>query len=131
MSDLTPTVELTGESILEAGRKRRIEEVPYMGGKVYAYGFKRPEAKAYWKACRDAVGEGGTDQYADERLVQRCIRDSMGKNLFTEDQLLLLADMNTADFGPLIEACLRVNGMGEIGRAAIAKNSSATRTDDS
>jgi hypothetical protein len=124
---------LTAEQILETGRTRRIKEVPYMGATVYAHGMKRAEAKAFWRACREASGddEAGRDPYEDERLIVHCIRDGAGKRIFTDAHLPQLADMNLADSSPLIEACYEVNGFGVIGRAALAKNSQRTQKSDS
>jgi hypothetical protein len=121
----------TAEQILEAGRKRRIKEVSYLGGTVYAWGFKRTEAKAFWEESRKATEDGGDDLYQDERMVMHCIRDAAGKRIFAEQHLTQLADLNQADFGPLIVACYEVNGFGEIGRAALAKNSETTRNSSS
>jgi hypothetical protein len=119
---------LTAEMILEQTRTRRIKEVPYLGGTVYAHGFKRVEAKLYRQACREAAGEDGEDGYSDERLVQHCIHDKKGQRIFTEAHLTRLADMNEADFAPLLVACLEVNGFRRVGEDAIRKNSGPTPT---
>jgi hypothetical protein len=114
---------LTAEAILGQTRTRRIKEVSYLGGMVYAHGFKRAEAKLYRQSCREAAGDGGEDGYSDERLVQHCIHDQQGKRIFTAAHLTRLADMNEADFAPLLLACLEVNGFGRVGEEAIRKNS--------
>jgi hypothetical protein len=120
--------EPTAEQILERGRTRRIKEIEYCGGVVFAYGMTRLEAKAYRQACADAAGSVEKDEYADERMVMLMIRDSAGKPIFDETHLTRLADMNEADFRPLAAACAEVNGWGPQAREDLVKNSEPTRT---
>jgi hypothetical protein len=118
----------TAEQIIESGRQRRIKEVSYLGGVVFAHGLTRTEARLYRRAGQDAAGEGGEDAYSDERLVQHCIRDAAGVRIFQDRHLTLLADMNEADFRALLLPCLEVNGFGRIGEEALRKNSGTTGT---
>lgn len=131
MTEQSNVAPPSAEQILEAGRIRRIEPVTLAQGKVYAWGFKRSEAKTFWSESRDSVPAGEPDLYADERLVLHCIRDGSGKRIFRSEQLTQLADMNQADFSPLLAACWRVNGWGPEGAEAIRKNSEPIRTDGS
>jgi len=118
---------LTAEQIFAQGRQCRIKEVPYMGRKVYVHGFSRTEAQAYRQACIKAAGSVENDALSDERFVMMMVRDAAGRQIFGTEHLMLLADLNEADWLPLYVACLEVNGWGKIGAEAVRKNSEKTQ----
>lgn len=127
MSDPSKTSP-TAEQILEAGRKRRIKEVLYLGGTVYAWGFKAQEARAFHEACAEATGRDEVkDPYSNQRLVQHCLRTEIGDRIFKPEHLTQMADMNESDFRPLLTACMEVNGYGVAAEDEIRKNSGPTR----
>lgn len=127
MADETTKVSPTAQEIIEHGRRRRIKEVPYLGGVVYAYGMTRAESKAYRAECTESSGGSGPDEYADERLLLHMIRDGAGRRIFGEGHLTQLADMNEADWNILFEACAEVNGWSRLAQQLLEKNS-RTRT---
>ncbi len=123
MSDESNRTALTADQILDRGRQRRIKEVAYMGGIVYAHGMTRLESKAYRDESIQAAGSVAADEYQDERLVMHMIRDVGGVPIFSEKHLTRMADMNEADFRPLLLACMEVNGWGPQAQDEIRKNS--------
>lgn len=128
---MEPKTTPTAEQILARGRQRRIKEVEYCGGVVYAYGMTRAEVRAYRDACTAAAGSVEADQYADERMIMMMIRDQTGKCIFDDTHLMRLADLNEADYAPLYRACVEVNGWGRQSQEELAKNSAGTPTSGS
>lgn len=118
------------EALHARGRTRRI--VPVRGSAdLFAHGFTRQEAKAWRKACAQAAGSIDDDEYSDERFVVAMIRDSQCRRVFTDKDVLLLADYSEAEWTPLYMACVEANGWGVLGVERLRKNSEPTRTSGS
>jgi hypothetical protein len=115
-------------AILQAGRTRRIKEIPYLGGTVYAHGFQAQESDVYEKECEAAAGSIAHDEYSDARLIQHCIRNEDGARIFGPEHLTEIAAFNQADKRVLLTACYEVNGLGELGREYVRKNCTTTRS---
>lgn len=121
---------ITRESLHERGRSRRIVAVRGVAG-LFAHGFTRQEAKAWRKACAEAAGSIEDDEYSDERFVVAMIHDGRGRRVFTDQDVLLLADYCEAEWTPLYMACVEANGWGALGVERLRKNSEPTRTSGS
>jgi len=119
-------VDATIDEIFAVGCE--IKKIPYdiPGiGRVYGHTISNFEAQLWVKSLEE------NDLYVDAKLIQYCIYDKNGQKLFKENHIPKIVTLREEIMAGLRRFCLEINGMGDIGTAAIVKNSKTTVTSDS
>lgn len=100
------------------------------GKRIWVVGLTEAEKNAWYKSCATSKGPDGVerieDDFADARLVVRCVRSGAGVPLFTDKDLPRLIELPPIVMRPLVRLCMRVCAIGGEADAEILKNFAAT-----
>ena len=100
-------------------------------GRVWVHRLGHHEATLLFDSLeRDDKGDI-SDPYDDAKLIQRCVYDKDDKRKFSEADIPRIQAMGNDIFLGLSLACMTINGIGEAGREAIAKNLGTITQNDS
>jgi len=110
-------MDATADSIFAVGCdvKHELFDIPG-AGRVWIHRISNLDAKQWSKSIEE------DDDYADAKLIQRCVHNSKGEKVFKIYQIPKIVTMGQDIVSGLIRLCLKINGMGDIGTAAIVKN---------
>jgi len=112
----------TKQAILEAMRATYRRPFDIDGTTVWVHSLPALGFSQYGASLeRNAEGDVN-DNYANEKLVQRCVRDENDKLYFNLSDVTLLAEAKCHIWIPLVNLCNEVNGIGPAAAEAIAKN---------
>ena len=120
---------LTREAILGTTLKQETLEVPEWGGAVVVREATAADYDAYSQSLSTAVvdEEGETQRQpnlgnASARLVVRCVFDTEGKRLFSDDDAAALGQKSSAAVERVYRKIASMSGMTRKAKAALEKN---------
>ena len=115
-------VAATRESLMRLRHTtpREAFDVPGLG-RVWVYGLKHLEAKAWHEANRK-LAEDGPDPYSDARMLIKSVRDEAGVPLFKEGDELLLVEWPEYIVQKILSLCMQVNGLSKEADEGLRKN---------
>jgi len=123
---------VTAEDLLSLRNQAPIEpfEIPSLGT-VYVHGLSNVEARQWNQSC--AKNDQGTidDDYADAKLIVRCVRDANGRRIFEERHVTQIVELPELIVTQLVGTCMKLCGLGKDAEATILKNYPKTGTGNS
>ena len=133
----TPTTEtndqpaepkpVTAEDILSLRSQPPTEPCEIPGrGTVFVHGLSNLEAHQWRADCRQDENGRIVDEYADAKLIVRCVRDAQGRRLFESKHVTQIVELPELVIGALVGTCTKLSAMGGAADATILKNYGAT-----
>ena len=132
MTEQTQPKQLTAEDLLSLRNQPPKEPFEFPGrGTVVVHGLSNLET-SQWRAGCDQDDKGRiNDEYADAKLIVRCVHDAEGKRIFTAEHITRIVDLPELILSPLVAKCMKVCGIGKEADEEILKNYGKTVTGSS
>ena len=132
MTDVCPPKTVTAEDLLSLRNQPPKEtfEIPGIGT-IYVQGLSNIEAHQWRQDCKQDDKGRIADDYADAKLIVRCVRDEAGQRLFSETHITQVVELPELIVKGLVEKCMKLCGIGADADAEILKNYAATVTGSS
>lgn len=120
---------VTAESILSLRNQPPTEafEIPGIGT-VHVHGLSNLQAHQWRADCKQDDQGRISDDYADAKLIVRCVHDTQGRRLFEETHVTQIVELPEKLVGRLVGTCMKLCGLGKEAEAEISKNSVPTGT---
>ena len=123
---------VTAEDILSLRNQPPTEPCEIPGrGTVFVHGLSNLEAQQWRAECEKDENGRITDQYADAKLIVRCVRDDQAQRLFGSEHITRLVELPELIVKVLVEKAMKLCGLGPDADAEILKNYGATDTGSS
>ncbi len=131
MTDVCQTQTVTAEDLLSLRNRPPKEPFEIPGaGTVFVHGLSNLEAHQWRQSCDQKDGRI-VDDYADAKLIVRCVRDEQGQRLLNETHTTKVVELPELIVKGLVDLCMRLCGIGADADEAILKNYRATVTGSS
>ena len=120
----TPLEEVRNLFAAAASKPRKVEHVDVPDfGRVYVRGLTAAEYDEFEAGCVVEDGNGKSVSRANRPLLLRhCVVTSDGKKVFRDDQIEMLAGLDSAITSPIAAKAMKMCGLGAKESEDIAKN---------
>jgi len=123
---------MTAEDLLSLRNRPPTElfEIPGIGT-VTVHGLSNLEAHQWRQSCSKDDAGRISDDYADAKLIVRCLRDDQGQRILTDKHVTQIVELPELIVNRLVAICMKLCGNGDEAEETILKNYGTTDTGSS